>query len=138
MWVHWIECSRELDFNGKICIELARTFHPINPHNRLRVSMSCKNPYHKLFSDLDLKHPRRHYRDFRFERFYTTHNSFTDSLNHVRGSQNFSRIPWVENRPRILRIQSIYSASALLSNQTILIIGTLTVELNNFASIKNN
>ena len=38
--------------------------------SRLGYRVSCR-VYHEMFPRLDLNHPERYYRDFRFGRFYT-------------------------------------------------------------------
>ena len=66
MCVYWMKSSRELvlNFNGKILFELYGTFDSIKPDNSSLVRLSLENLYHNLFSDLDLEHPDRFYRDF--------------------------------------------------------------------------
>ena len=51
-------------FAGEILFELSWSFHPMNTHNNSLVRLSLENLYHNLFSDLDLEHPDRFYRDF--------------------------------------------------------------------------
>ena len=53
-----------IKFHRQILFELYGTFHPIKSHNSSLARLSLENLYHNLFSDLDLEHPDRFYRDF--------------------------------------------------------------------------